>query len=202
MTAAITTAMPSIGKRNRLSLEQAREALDMCNSYERMPTLIGLYFQMAVGDWHVVLGEEWSCCDNIGRHRHLLRMMLPARGPVVGMMTDDELMAYHALPDRLTVYRGCGPKNMFGPSWTTDEEVGRKFPKMLRYWQKEPLLVTATVRKHSVLAVKLDRGEAEIITFSTRRTHIERLVPTHPFTAEPLGAADAVDLSLMPEVSL
>lgn len=42
-----------------------------------------------------------------------------------------------------------------------------------RYRQAEPLLVTATVPRDRVLAVKLDRNEAEVVTFDARRVAVE-----------------------------
>jgi hypothetical protein len=159
-----------------LTLEDARDALRYCNSYSRMPTLIDLERSMRSNEWHTVLGEEWSGCDNVGRHRLLLRQMLPVEGPVTEMMTAEELDAHRALPERLTVYRGCGPKNMRGASWSLEREVAERFPTLNRYQQAQPMLVTAKVSKRGVLAVKLDRGEAEIVTFSARRVAVEPLL--------------------------
>ncbi len=45
----------------------------------------------------------------------------------------------------------------------------------MRYRAERPLLVTASVLKRRVLAIKLDRDEAEIITFAARRTAVEML---------------------------
>lgn len=158
-----------------LSLEDARHALRYCDSYSRMETLVELGFAMDDASWHVVLGEEWSCCDNIGQYRQMLRRMLPAEGPVPAMMTPAERAAYDALPERLTVYRGCGEVNMRGASWSLSRDVAARFPLLLRYRQARPLLVTATVPRRRVLAVKLDRNEAEVITFAARRVSIEAL---------------------------
>jgi hypothetical protein len=161
--------------RATLDVAAARKVLARCNSYSRVDTLIDLGWQMQPEHWHTVVGEEWSMCDNIGRYRLELKKMLPTEGPVVEMMTPDELSAYAALPESLTVYRGCGANNMLGASWSTSREVAAKFPTLNRYRQVRPLVVTARVPRRKVLAVKLDRDEFEIITFSARRISVESL---------------------------
>ena len=145
------------------------------DSFNRLPQLIALHDQMDRVDWLRLLGENWSGCDNIGRHRLALRRLLPPNGPVLEMMDDAELAAYQLLPERLTVFRGCGEINMLGACWSLDRNVAARFPTLNRYHQAAPLLVTATVRRDRVLALKLDRDEAEIITFQARRTAIEPL---------------------------
>jgi len=161
--------------RARLSVDDAHDRLRFCDSYSRIGTLIELGFEMAADDWHAVIGEEWSMCDNIGSYRTLLRKMLPATGPVLPMMDAAERAAYDALPERITVYRGCGAANMRGASWSLDRDVAARFPLLMRYRAAQPLLITASVRKNKVLAVKLDRNEAEIITFAARMTTMEAL---------------------------
>jgi len=88
-------------------------------------------------------------------------------------MDEREMQAYGRLPDPLICYRGCGFANIVGASWTLDRRVANAFPFKQRFRCSEPLLVTGTVRKHKVLAVKLDREEAEIISFSVRRLRVE-----------------------------
>ena len=163
--------------RTPIDIKAAEARLAWCDSYSRIDTLFELGSEMAPEDWHGLLGQEWSCCDNIGSYRTLLRKMLPAAGPVLPMMDATERAAYDALPERVTVYRGCGAVNMRGASWSLDRDVAARFPYLLRYRVAQPLLITATVRKNKVLAVKLDRDEAEIITFAARMTTIEALAP-------------------------
>jgi hypothetical protein len=143
--------------------------------YSRLPLLLALSDRMERHEWLQLLGSEWSSCDNIGPHRLRLRALLPPAGPVLELMEPAEADAYRALPDRLTVYRGCGAQNLLGACWSMERETAARFPLLHRYRQARPLLVTATVRKAHVLAVKLDRQEAEIITFRARRVSIEPL---------------------------
>jgi hypothetical protein len=158
-----------------VSLEEARAASLRCDSYSRMGYLIEVWGGMNRADWLRLVGSQWSCCDNIGQHRLMLRWLLPEEGPIPELMDPDERAAYDALPDRLTVYRGCGPHNMLGLSWSLDQQIAARFPFLNRYRQGDPMLVTGKVRKHHVLALKLDRDEAEVITFRARRVAVEPL---------------------------
>jgi len=146
-----------------------------CNSYSRMPYLIQVWSEMNRAEWLQLLGTHWSGCDNIGQHRLQLRWLLPEEGPIPELMDPVERAAYDALPDRLTVYRGCGPRNMLGLSWALERQIAAEFPTLPRYRQAVPLLVTGKVHKRHVLAVKLDRGESEVITLRARRVAVEPL---------------------------
>ena len=158
-----------------LSFDDAAALLGWCDSYSRLPRLLELAGRMERGEWLQLLGSMWSICDNIGPHRLQLRALLPPAGPVTELMESAEADAYLALPDRLTIYRGCGERNLLGVSWSLERETAARFPLLHRDRQARPLLVTATVRKAHVLAVKLDRSETEIITFRARRVAVEPL---------------------------
>lgn len=60
-------------------------------------------------------------------------------------------------------------------AWSLSREVAARFPLLNRYRQARPLLVTGTVPRHRILAVKLERNEAEIITFAACRVSVEAL---------------------------
>ena len=91
------------------------------------------------------------------------------------MMTLEERELYQTLPEQFEIFRGCGPDNMEGACWSLDPDVASRFPTLHRYQQTEPLLVTAIVQREQVLAVKLDRQEAEIITFYAKRLEVAEL---------------------------
>lgn len=159
----------------RLTLADARHYMWWEDSFNRIPWLIDNALKIKRRDWLTLLGDTWEHSDGLGVNRRLLRLYMPERGPVPEMMTIDEAMAWEALPERITVYRGCGPVNMLGASWSLSREVASRFPTLMRYRQAEPLLVTARVRRDRVLAVKLGRGELEVVTFHARRVAVERL---------------------------
>lgn len=80
------------------------------------------------------------------------------------MMTDDDRLAYKALPDVVTVYRGCHSFNRDGLSWTTCKEVAEKITTMTRYGPKghTSSVIKATIKKAGVV-YKVDRNEFEMI---------------------------------------
>ena len=169
-------------KQERLSYEEAEETLTFEDSYSRLERMLQLYCKMHRTDWLRLMGEMWSICDNLSTLRGFLRRALGTTGPLREMMDEEEQAAYDALPETITVYRGCGLKNVTGASWTTDKAVAEKFPFLPRYTTKVPLLVTGRVKKKNVLAVKLDRNEEEIITYSARKVDIESLAVPAWFT--------------------
>lgn len=154
----------------KITYEEADKSLLHYGSYEKMGAILELIRSAPIdfGTWLRILGENWSDCDNIFAYQNILKHLLPKEGPVVEMMTAAELAAYEALPDTVTIYRGCGKKNKKGASWSLDKSIAAKFPFLNRYKVADPILVTATVDKCHILAVKLERNESEIITFSAK----------------------------------
>jgi hypothetical protein len=47
-------------------------------------------------------------------------------------MESAEADAYRALPDRLTIYRGCCERNLLGASWSLERETAARFPLLHR----------------------------------------------------------------------
>ena len=76
------------------------------------------------------------------------------------MMDEDERAAWRALPDVVTVYRGCSQVNMNGLSWSLRRDTAANFPRLNRYMPPsgfEPLLLTGEVAKGRITAVSLAR---------------------------------------------
>jgi hypothetical protein len=154
-------------RRRAIALPEACEKMDRyCDSYSRLPTIIRLWFRcgLAKADALALLGEHWSTCDNIGAHTDMLQTFLPD-GPAPEMMTEGERAALDALPESVTVYRGADRGvNEQGLCWSLDRAVAARFPFLNRYRAQDPVLVTANVPRDRIVAVKLDREEAEVIT--------------------------------------
>jgi hypothetical protein len=138
-----------------------------------------LSWQMKRDDWLTLLGENWSTCDNISewwddlldtQFADLTESPLDFRHH---MMTADEGAALKALPENVTIFRGCYADNKRGLSWTLDKATAAKFPTLHRYRQNgQPLLIRACVARDEILALKLDRREAEVIA---RRPKIQAI---------------------------
>jgi hypothetical protein len=149
-------------------------------SYTRMDEILKFRNELIRPDWLALLGEGWPRCDNLIMYYGLLRRILKTIGPLRTMMTPQENAAYDALPEKITIYRGCGQANMMGMSWTLDKEIANSFPHTNRYRVPDPPLVTSTVFKRKVLAFKRGRDEDEIITFSARFVSKEPSVAPSP----------------------
>lgn len=175
--------------RELITLEQGRDALSFCGSYERIDALLDLSPKfnnkkiMDQSDWLTLLGENWQDCDNIGARLHYLKpaMFYPYSRwwirPLPEMMDDTEREVLAALPKIVTIYRGCGKSNIKGCCWSLDRAVAASFPFVNRYRQKEPILVTARIRRYRIVALKLDREEQEVIMFDPHIVSIEPLEP-------------------------
>jgi hypothetical protein len=164
----------------KMTLEDARNNIvRYCSSSTKLPTLLYTLRQgMALHDWRTLLGEVWANFDNVSQYRtDLKRAIFPTGTPHTcqEMMTQRERDTLAALPERVTLYRGCGQKNIVGCCWSLDRGTATLFPTLFGYRQENPLLVIATVRRDRIVALKLERSEQEIITFSARRVSVEPL---------------------------
>lgn len=169
-----------------ITVEQAWKILVHKDSYESLEVIVSLHARMERKEWLKFLGETWSGCDNIWSQRKTLKTLLGTKGPIHEMMDDDELEAFEKLPDVITVYRGCGPMNKIGASWSLKREVAEAFPFRPKYMIKYPALVTGEVKKKNIIALKLDREEHEVITFSVKETGFNFIL-TNPLTNEPVA---------------
>ena len=134
-----------------------------------LSVILGLRPFMARPGWLALLGESWESYFCVWRYIDELRAALPATGPVLEMMTARGRARYAALPESLTIYRGCGSEERIGICWSLRREIAEKFRTFPGYGPVgRPILLTATVDKADVLAVKLDRDEDEVITFGAK----------------------------------
>ena len=157
-------------------LRIVQEYLSWADSLTRLDVLLEQRRRLPRAVWLKLLGELWDVCDNVGKRRLILRKVLGVKGPLLPLMDEGERAAYRRLPDVVTIYRGCSTRNMLGASWSLDRDVAARFPFQNRYRAAQPLLLTATVAKENVLAVKLSRDESEIVTFEARRQRVDSLL--------------------------
>jgi hypothetical protein len=141
-------------------------------SYERLPAALQVEPQMEFRTWLSLLGEIWCDCHDIGIHKdsllHVFNKRLPRPwGTVSELMDAEERLAFQALPDQITIYRGCGPHNKHGLSWSLSREVAAGFPFNYRYRTDPAILLTATINKNIAAALKLGRDEQEIVILDT-----------------------------------
>ena len=145
--------------------QQATRALGRCNSYTRLAYLVDLMDYLSPADWFELARDHWSTTDNVWEHTEALRDYFSESTPAhkLLMMTDEELAVYHSLPEKVTVYRGCGELNKDGLSWTLSEQIAKGFTDLNRYKTRNAIVIKKTIAKSLIVAVKLDRQEQEII---------------------------------------
>jgi hypothetical protein len=141
--------------------------------HERLPMILQMRSQFSRYEWECILGQHWTDFDQMYPYRFRLRSLLDTTGHVRNLMNPEENGLYDQLPDSVICYRGCDASHLVGASWSTDRETADRFPFFQRHSASVPVVVTAKVRKQEILAIKTDRDEAEIITFSARRLKVE-----------------------------
>jgi hypothetical protein len=135
------------------------------DTYAPLDELLPLRERMTRSDWLTLLGQFWAGADNTSMFIPELRAAIGDERPVMEMMTDEERLRFDRLPQTMTVYRGCGAFNANGICWSLSSTIAREFHSIPRYKVEEPLLLTGTVEKARVVALKRCLNEDEIISF-------------------------------------
>ena len=155
-------------KRSRqMSFEKLYELLILStDGSNRLEHLLHPFYRRNLSDDELfaILRDEWVWFHNISDNVEDLQEVFPLYGPVRAMMTPEENAAYDALPDILTVHRGCDAGWLEGLSWGLNKKVANWFAFYPLTQAEEPTLLTARVEKKFIMAIKLGRGEEEIIT--------------------------------------
>jgi len=143
---------------------QLEDTAQWSNSYTVLPNLIDGFDPARSKRWLKVLGDNWSRFDNVFLHRaKVVRLLNRCRKHWPAMMNSEEAGVLRALPNVVTVFRGCGPYNKNGLSWSINKETAARFPFFHRYRTRQPILVTARVKKSRIIAYKNGRNEQEVI---------------------------------------
>ena len=142
------------------------------NSYQRLPMIMEMIPFLSRPMLFDVLGSGWTGFDNIGQFRLPLAKLLRSatRAELDLMMTTDERAALAAMPEEITVYRGCYPINRHGLSWSTDINIAAHFPTLMRYRRpgEQPLLLRGIAYRDRAVA-KHGRSEGEVIVVDAHR---------------------------------
>jgi hypothetical protein len=176
---------------NEAEVELARKYVRRwTGSHDRLTTVMEFEDALAPSDWLRLLGDFWTSSENVRKHRLRLRRIMGTVGPLRELMSQEENELYDARPEKITCYRGSDRSVLVGASWSLNKDVASRFPFMQRYYAENPVLITAWVRKSNVLAVKLERKEEEIITFSAHRVAVETITPPPRGSWPPLTIGD------------
>ena len=89
-------------------------------------------------------------------------------------LIEEDKELFHALPNKVTVYRGCQEGYEEGWSFTTNYEIAKWFALRKPQFTK-PRIVHATVYKKDIIAYFHERYEAEVLAEKHEFNHIEIL---------------------------
>jgi len=108
------------------------------------------------------LGDTLTHTDYMFKKDGMIRELLSSNRPNRHlMMSEVERLQFAALPEELTVYRGCGSLNQEGFSWTLSKERARSFAN--RSTEEKSLLLTGICKKADAIAHFTERTEDEIL---------------------------------------
>jgi hypothetical protein len=109
----------------------------------------------------------WSSCDDTWALNRALIQCLSfhnAEDPARSYMDREQAKFYTALPDVITVFRGCSKERIRGVSWTTDVAVAEGFARGHRgITPPNPIVARARIPSSEIFTVLLDREESEIV---------------------------------------
>ncbi len=129
----------------------------------------------------LVLIDQEDCYRQRAAFRRLLVKTHRSKALRPLLMTTGERRTLAAMPDTLTVYRGCQQFNRKGWSWTLSKDKAQWFST--RCYVGTPQLLTGTVRKSDVLAYLAGRGEEEILVAPEKILNITTLAENEEATS-------------------
>lgn len=127
---------------------------------------------MSDGCYWTVLSGVWTDSENIWQNfDEWVQFWSSKRQGQETVMDQAEWLAYQALPEVVTVYRGTERGRKLGMSWTLSRKRAEWFAKR---FQRRPLVVTGTVAKRHVLAVFHGRNEDEVVVLPRHVKQLQR----------------------------
>jgi hypothetical protein len=147
--------------------EQITNYLGLFGSHERsVPLLEATYLEPPHVFWPVFL-DNWCGCDGLwAQRKHMLPILRRRTAELspIGLMNPLDRAFYEGLPDRVTVFRGCGRRRVRGLPWTTDRQIAERFARGGRFPPPpDPVVASAEIEKADLFFVSTDRKESEVI---------------------------------------
>lgn len=167
-----------------LPFDQAVHELGMFGSYERTEAMVYVMCstQNATDQMKVFL--EWgNMCDAPWRWRSIIADLLRracSEVSVAEVLPPDARSIYDALPDLVSIWRGCEQGRERGLHWTTDKAVAERFAKGQRCVNRLPTIAQAQIPKQHVFAVFACRNEHEIVLDPRRLRRLSIQNPLAP----------------------
>jgi hypothetical protein len=151
-----------------LPLDSASNELFMFDSYSRTEAMV--YVMSAARSEaadQIKVFQEWgNMCDAPWPWRSIIADILRracSKISLAEVLSPEERGFFDALPDLVSVFRGCEQGRERGLHWTTSRAIAEKFAIGQRCTNPRPTLVTAQIPKRHIFAVFANRNEAEIV---------------------------------------
>ncbi len=113
-------------------------------------------------DYWELLSDIWTDSENIWQNLNEWKKLLKQRKETKHLfMSEADKEVFNSLPDKITIYRGCIPKqNEKGLSYTIDKEKAEWFSKR---FHKNGKVIKKVVDKSEIFAYTNSRNEKEVI---------------------------------------
>ena len=162
-------------------LDNLEKSLLLCDSYSRLDFLIDIWDSYSEDVFLKMFFNWWTSCDttplNIEHITNILGELEQLGSLQLKYAMPENLAEYLALPDELTVFRGCYAFNDDGICFSTDKQTAINFVNHARYKAdgNQPILLTGKVKKADCLFFN-DRKESEILSLSVEIVKRENIL--------------------------
>lgn len=157
-----------------------KQMWSVCDKPERLRTFHKIASELGIDDATLFWSNFWSIwttSENLHEEEYYIRALI-AYGEKLGCSTlgleDEDREALGAMPDMLTVYRGCIEPNRDGWSWTLDRAKAKWFARRAYCEDSDDRFVlTARAPKNKVIGYLTGRDESEIVIHAEDLLDIE-----------------------------
>jgi hypothetical protein len=151
-----------------LPLDRASKELFTFDSYSRTEAMVYVVLsaRREAADQIKVFHEWGNMCDAPWSWRSIIADILRracSKVSLAEVLPPEARGFFDALPDLVSVLRGCEQGRERGLHWTTSRATAEKFASGQRCINPRPTLVTAQIPKRYIFAVFDNRNEAEIV---------------------------------------
>jgi len=148
------------------------------NSEDRAHEMLRLTQIVETEVFWKVFHHCWSSFDDTWALNRALLQSLSfhnAEDPARYHMDRKQATFYNALPDVITVFRGCSKERIRGMSWTTDVAVAEEFARGHRGMSPSNHAVAqARIPKSEIFTVLVHREEREIVLNPSELSEIKK----------------------------
>jgi hypothetical protein len=137
------------------------------NSDDRAQRLLELTADSDPAVFWQVFHQVWNNCDDTWYLQldiiEALELNREAQPPRL-FWNDEQKAFFDALPEVVTIYRGCSRERMRGVSWTTDKAVAEGFARGHRgITVPDAIVAEYRIAKPDIITVMPDIAESEVI---------------------------------------